>query len=115
MLPRKRSGGKLRDHARVNRAERGSSVQRAEIQQAYLDVRQTTADLCRPLATEDYVVQPIDSVSPPKWHLGHTTWFFETFVLQPYSPAYRPYHPLYSSLLTSYYHHVGARWERASR
>ena len=90
-------------------------MQRAELQQAYLDVRQMTADLCRPLDVEDYVVQPIDSVSPPKWHLGHTTWFFETFVLQPYTPDYQPYHPLYSALLNSYYHHVGARWERARR
>ena len=90
-------------------------MQRAELQQAYLDVRRMTVDLCRPLAIEDYVVQPIDSVSPPKWHLGHTTWFFETFVLQSYTPDYRPYHPLYSSLLNSYYYHVGARWERARR
>ena len=90
-------------------------MHRAELQQAYLDVRQMTVDLCHPLATEDYVVQPIDSVSPPKWHLGHTTWFFETFVLQSYTPDYRPYHQLYSSLLNSYYHHVGARWERARR
>lgn len=90
-------------------------MQRAELQKAYLDVRCRTVDLCRPLATEDYVVQPAVFVSPPKWHLGHTTWFFETFVLQPYAPGYQPYHPLYSALLNSYYHHVGVRWERARR
>jgi hypothetical protein len=69
-------------------------VQRSDLQQYYLDVRQTTVDLCRPLATEDYVVQPGAYVSPPKWHLGHTTWFFETFVLRPYAQDYQPYHPL---------------------
>ncbi|HEY7491865.1 MAG TPA: DinB family protein, partial [Candidatus Tectomicrobia bacterium] len=90
-------------------------MQRAELQQRYLDVRQTTADLCRPLETEDYVVQPTAYVSPPKWHLGHTTWFFETFVLQPYIPDYTPYHPLYGYLLNSYYQHAGERWERVKR
>ena len=54
-------------------------------------------------------------VSPPKWHLAHTTWFFETFVLQPYMPDYTPYHPLYNYLFNSYYQHAGARWERPKR
>src|ERR1043166_8725265 len=54
-------------------------------------------------------------MSPPKWHLAHTTWFFETFVLQPYIPGYTPYHPLYSYLFNSYYQHVGERWERPKR
>jgi ergothioneine biosynthesis protein EgtB len=90
-------------------------MQRSEVQQYYLDVRQTTADLCRPLATEDYVVQPVAYVSPPKWHLAHTTWFFETFVLQPYMPGYQPYHPQYGYLWNSYYQHAGERWERGQR
>ena len=51
--------------------------------QKYSEVRRHTVEICKPLATEDYVVQPIADVSPPKWHLGHTTWFFETFILQP--------------------------------
>jgi len=90
-------------------------VQRSDVQQRYLDVRQWTQTLCEPLALEDYVVQPIASVSPPKWHLAHTTWFFETFVLQPSMPDYTPYHPLYSFLFNSYYRHVGDRWERPKR
>ena len=90
-------------------------MQRSDVQQDYLDVRQMTHALCQPLAIEDYVVQPVTSVSPPKWHLAHTTWFFETFVLQPYRPDYRPYHPLYSYLFNSYYQHVGERWERPKR
>jgi ergothioneine biosynthesis protein EgtB len=90
-------------------------VQRSDVQQAYLDVRQMTHTLCEPLAIEDYVVQPIASVSPPKWHLAHTTWFFETFVLEPYLADYTPHHPLYSYLFNSYYRHVGERWERPKR
>jgi ergothioneine biosynthesis protein EgtB len=90
-------------------------VQRSDVQQNYLDVRHLTQALCQPLAIEDYVVQPIASVSPPKWHLAHTTWFFETFVLQPYTPGYTPYHPLYGYLFNSYYQHVGARWARPTR
>ena len=94
---------------------RRSTVQRSDVQQYYLEVRQMTPALCQPLAIEDYVVQPVASVSPPKWHLAHTTWFFETFVLQPYMPGYMPYHPLYNYLFNSYYRHVGERWERLKR
>ena len=90
-------------------------MQRSDVQQYYLGVRQMTSALCQPLAIEDYVVQPVASMSPPKWHLAHTTWFFETFVLQPYTPDYTPYHPLYSYLFNSYYQHVGERWERPKR
>src|SRR6266446_1472543 len=75
---------------------RRSTVQRSDVQQYYLDVRQMTHGLCQPLAIEDYVIQPVASVSPPKWHLAHTTWFFETFVLQPYMPGYTRYHARYS-------------------
>jgi ergothioneine biosynthesis protein EgtB len=90
-------------------------MQRAEVQQYYRDVRQTTVALCHPLATEDYVVQPVAYVSPPKWPLAHTTWFFETFILQPYMPGYQPYHDLYGYLWNSYYQHAGERWERGNR
>ena len=48
---------------------------------SYLRVRKKTEDLVNPLEIEDFTVQPIEDVSPPKWHLGHTTWFFETFIL----------------------------------
>lgn len=90
-------------------------MHRAELQQAYLDVRRLTTTLCQPLATEDYVIQPIDAVSPPKWHLGHTTWFFETFILQHFLADYTSHHELYGVLFNSYYRHVGERWERARR
>lgn len=81
----------------------------------YSKVRQLTESLCEPLETEDYVVQPIEDVSPPKWHLAHTTWFFETFILGKYIKDYKPYHELYSYLFNSYYYHAGERWQRPRR
>ena len=56
---------------------------------SFLETRQHSEDICRPLAIEDYVVQPVVDVSPPKWHLGHTTWFFEEFILKPYANNYQ--------------------------
>ncbi len=78
-------------------------------------VRQQTEALCRPLLPEDTVVQPIIDVSPPKWHLAHTTWFFETFLLREYLPGYAVYHPDYAFLFNSYYNSLGSRVNRADR
>ena len=61
---------------------------RASLTDRYKQVRQQTVSLCEPLATEDYQVQPMDDASPPKWHLAHVTWFFETFLLIPSLPGY---------------------------
>lgn len=83
--------------------------------QRYLQVRHQTTFLCEPLAAEDFVVQPITDVSPPKWHLAHTTWFFENFVLDGNLPGYKRFHPQYGFLFNSYYHHVGERWQRPLR
>ena len=54
----------------------------------YRKVRETSEAICRPLEIEDHVVQTMDDVSPPKWHLAHTSWFFETFLLRPSLAAY---------------------------
>jgi ergothioneine biosynthesis protein EgtB len=81
----------------------------------FLKTRQTSIKLCEPLTTEDHVVQPIVDVSPPKWHLAHTTWFFETFLLTTYQPNYQPFHPQYSYLFNSYYQTVGDRCLRNRR
>jgi ergothioneine biosynthesis protein EgtB len=78
-------------------------------------VRSATEALCRPLAIEDHVVQGSDEVSPPKWHLAHTTWFFETFVLAPFAPDHRPFHPAFGYLFNSYYQGVGAMHPRPER
>jgi len=83
--------------------------------QRYLEVRQRTEQICSPLQTEDYVVQPVVDVSPPKWHIGHTTWFFETFILKPYFMGYSEYDPEYNYVFNSYYETVGARVIRTDR
>jgi ergothioneine biosynthesis protein EgtB len=81
----------------------------------YKKVRQRSETICSPLQTEDYVVQPIVDVSPPKWHLGHTTWFFETFILKPYFMGYQEFNPEYNYVFNSYYETVGARVIRTDR
>ena len=81
----------------------------------YQAVRQRSVDLAAPLQVEDTVVQTMPDVSPTKWHLAHTTWFFETFVLDRFSPSYTPVCPDYRVLFNSYYVGVGPRFERARR
>ncbi|MGB3616789.1 MAG: ergothioneine biosynthesis protein EgtB [Catalinimonas sp.] len=81
----------------------------------YRAVRDLTVAICKPLRPEDHVVQPVVDVSPPKWHLAHTTWFFETFLLQPHLPGYRLFHPDYGYFFNSYYESVGTRVLRADR
>lgn len=81
----------------------------------YQHIRDYTTNLCRPLETEDYVVQPTDFVSPPKWHLGHTTWFFETFILKPNMPTYQEFDAHFNFIFNSYYETAGERVLRAAR
>src|SRR5574341_1223701 len=84
-------------------------------QHFYSSVRNVSEAICRPLETEDYVVQPLDDVSPPKWHLGHTTWFFETVILQKFQRDYKPFHKLYNFVFNSYYESFGMRVARPKR
>lgn len=81
----------------------------------YKNIRSHSEEICRPLEIEDYVVQPIADVSPPKWHLGHTTWFFETFILMPNFSGYKEYNSQYNFVFNSYYETVGARVVRTDR
>jgi len=81
----------------------------------YLRIRKHSEQICEPLQTEDYVVQPIADVSPPKWHLGHTTWFFETFILKAFSANYQEFNPEFNYVFNSYYETVGARVIRTDR
>ena len=78
-------------------------------------VRQATEKLCEPLEVEDYCIQSMPDASPTKWHLAHTSWFFETFVLVLASPGYRPTHPQYAVLFNSYYNTVGQQHARPAR
>ncbi|QIX60358.1 ergothioneine biosynthesis protein EgtB [Hymenobacter sp. BT18] len=92
-----------------------SALSSAALATRYTQVRQQTEAICRPLLPEDTVVQPMLDVSPPKWHLAHTTWFFETFLLQEYQPGYVVHHPDYAFLFNSYYNSLGSRVNRADR
>jgi ergothioneine biosynthesis protein EgtB len=91
-------------------------IQRATpLHQRYDAIRHQSEQLCQPLVTDDYTIQGMPDVSPPKWHLAHTTWFFETFLLQPYLVGYESFHPRYNYLFNSYYEAVGARHPRPQR
>jgi ergothioneine biosynthesis protein EgtB len=81
----------------------------------YHAVRHQTESLCKPLVTEDYVVQSMPDVSPTKWHLAHTTWFFETFILSPHAADYQAFDPHFAYLFNSYYVTVGDRHCRQNR
>ncbi|MBX9853459.1 MAG: ergothioneine biosynthesis protein EgtB [Cytophagaceae bacterium] len=81
----------------------------------YEKIRNLTVAICAPLIPEDHVVQPIVDVSPPKWHLAHTTWFFETFVLKQYYKNYRIFDKDFNFIFNSYYESVGERAFRTHR
>lgn len=83
--------------------------------QNFQRIRAKTLELCAPLSPEDYIIQSIPDVSPPKWHLAHTTWFFETFLLKEFFPQYREFHPDFNYLFNSYYKGVGKHYPRSKR
>jgi len=78
-------------------------------------VRAATERLCAPLAVEDQVAQSMPDASPAKWHLGHTTWFFETFLLAPHLAGFRPHREAWGPLFNSYYVTAGPRHPRPER
>lgn len=81
----------------------------------YLEVRKYTESLCENLETEDYVVQSSTEVSPVKWHLAHTSWFFETFILKPFKRKFHPFDDHYKVLFNSYYETVGEYFPKERR
>jgi ergothioneine biosynthesis protein EgtB len=87
----------------------------ADIGSSYRTVRARSEELCGPLEVEDYCVQPIPEVSPIKWHLAHTTWFFEAFVLQEFRPNYRVFNSKFNYLFNSYYESIGNFFPRPER
>ena len=95
-----------------NTAERATG---ALLAQRYRAVRKTTLDLAARLTVEDQVVQPCPEASPTKWHLAHTTWFFERFALTASLPGYEPVDDRYERLFNSYYYTVGEMHPRAER
>jgi dimethylhistidine N-methyltransferase len=87
----------------------------ARLADRYTRIRGTTVRLCEPLSAEDMVVQAVEETSPAKWHLAHTTWFFETFVLEVFEPDFRAFDPAFRVLFNSYYQQVGERHPRPRR
>jgi ergothioneine biosynthesis protein EgtB len=92
-----------------------SRNQESRLATLYADVRGASEDLARGLSAEDCTIQSMPDASPVKWHLAHTTWFFETFVLERGLPGYRPYDPAYRVLFNSYYNAVGDKHPRPER
>ena len=85
------------------------------LEESFQSVRNHSLYLCSHLITEDYSLQASEEVSPPKWHLAHTTWFFEQFILVPNDPEYVVKHPQFNFLFNSYYNSLGARTARNQR
>lgn len=83
--------------------------------QRFLNTRRRTEEICSPLQTEDYSVQPMEDASPPKWHLAHTTWFFEQFILVTHKPEYKIFNDDFAYLFNSYYNNMGERVLRPNR
>ena len=79
----------------------------------YQSIRDETELLAAPLSPEDQQIQSMPDVSPTKWHRAHITWFFETFLLLPHLPGYRPYDEMFQFLFNSYYVSAGERHARA--
>ena len=86
-----------------------------ELIERYRKVRARTEALCAPLEIEDFCIQAMENASPPKWHLAHVTWFFETFILVPYVKGYRMLREEYAHLFNSYYETAGTFFPRPQR
>ncbi len=96
-------------------ANENLGLSRDDIQALFRDIRARSVALAAPLTAEDQCIQSMPDVSPTKWHLAHTSWFFETFILKPFGGGYGEFHPDYNYLFNSYYDAVGPRHERPKR
>lgn len=99
----------------INNEKKESLIDLSILRENFFRTRMTTEAICRPLQIEDYVVQPTEDTSPPKWHLGHTTWFFDTFVLKKFQKDYLAFNSLYGQIFNSYYEAFGVPLKRAER
>src|SRR5437899_9267695 len=97
------------------RKQENYSVMPASQQQRYDAVRRYSLALASPLSAEDSCAQSMADASPIKWHLAHTTWFFETFLLERFAPNFQPHHPAFRMLFNSYYNGVGEKHPRPQR
>ena len=87
----------------------------SELLQLFKNTRSYSVALCEPLEIEDYIPQPVDFASPPKWHLSHSTWFFEEMILTKFVDNYKVFNPHFSFLFNSYYHSIGEKAIRTER
>jgi ergothioneine biosynthesis protein EgtB len=85
------------------------------LRERYLEIRNTSLQITEPFSAEDQMLQSMPDCSPAKWHLAHTTWFFETFILSPYTSGYKPFDPRYKQLFNSYYKQLGSHPYRGAR
>ena len=99
----------------VDNGRTSTDLGEGSLLERYMHMREMSLHLCSPLSVEDHSLQPMPDASPAKWHLAHTTWFFETFVLSQYMQGFRPYHPAFRNLFNSYYNAVGERPLRTLR
>ena len=93
----------------------GESATRAGLRRRFDAVRRRSVSLAEPLSEEDCCAQSMPDASPVKWHLAHTTWFFETFILERHEAGFAPHHPAFRMLYNSYYNGIGEKHARAQR
>jgi ergothioneine biosynthesis protein EgtB len=101
--------------ARIATRGVSNAMDREALAAQFQAVRGQTERLCQPLERDDYVIQSMPEASPVKWHLAHTSWFFETFILSAQLANFRAFHPEFAFLFNSYYEAVGPRWPRSQR
>ncbi|MEO0979308.1 MAG: ergothioneine biosynthesis protein EgtB [Pseudomonadota bacterium] len=99
----------------INVDERNNPSSDTDLLDFFYDTRTQTESLTAPLSDEDMGLQSMEDASPPKWHLAHTTWFFEEFILKPHLPGYRPRDERFALLFNSYYVQAGPRHTRSKR
>jgi ergothioneine biosynthesis protein EgtB len=118
-IPDARNGSALDKAMEASRAQSllhdVSPAAQPSLLRRYRDIRQTTLDLSQPFSPEDQMLQSMTDASPMKWHLAHTTWFFETFILAEHGDGYRCFDARYKYLFNSYYKQLGSHPYRGSR
>jgi ergothioneine biosynthesis protein EgtB len=105
----------MNDRLPLRPIEPGAGVARGELAARYRAIRAATEALVVPLSAEDCAIQSMPDASPVKWHLAHASWFFETFLLEPYFPGYRLHDAAFRVLFNSYYNAVGDKHPRPQR
>lgn len=105
----------IRDLAAKGPTHAAASHDRDNLSKQFHDTRALTLTITDPLPAEDLAIQTMADVSPTKWHMAHTSWFFETFLLKQYQSAYAPYHDAFEFLFNSYYNAVGDQFPRPER